>query len=1162
MSRFFRWVHSACHPILLAVGLLGVAAATSVAQTPTVPAILPVASRAVLQTVTGASYSCLSCNGAKSARDSAGNVYVFDAGKPQVIEVPVSGPVQIVIPSTDNAATTVGAYNGQMAVDPAGNIYLATKYGATITKVTRNTNGTYNLGAANETDVHSNVFSSANGYYTQFRSDFTVDALGNLYIIENDGNQQGIVAGGPTIGSAKYIYGNNTNSPAISAIPQAVAVDGSGNVFFVDGVSVHEITAAQVAASTSTTPAVPSVIGNGSCTGCTALAGPASISIDLLGNLLVGQSTTSRVSILPLNSLTTTGFSSSTPIYLLPPTISGNTTAGGFVVTNNQGDYLAINSQSGVQTINLYGSGSYEAAPASSNTLAGTVALGSSDSNTALTPTVGYLFTQATTLTSPFYGVLAAGAPYGGVSSSYPQFKPSATTCVASQAVGSLCSTTVAYSPKFPGVATGSVVLYGAGGAVVNQTAVEALFTGSIANLDTGVKTAIGSGLSTPAAVSYDASGTMYVADPGAGAVYSYAAGANSSTAGTSVVTSFANGVSPASLSTPYGVAVDSSGDVFIADTGNNRVLYLPFVSGGTLGAARVVSISGYTLNAPKGVAFDGLGKLYIADTGNGRILRMANPMGTSVTTPQLVGGYMTGTTYNSPFTTPYAMAFDAFNDLFVADAGSASIIEVQGGEGFYSTATGNFGSGNGTTTATTVGSGLNNPTGIAVDGSGAIYVADGGNARIVKFAYTSSGYASSPTVLFNATGSGTNLNAASAGGLARPFGLAIDVSGDLYFTDATQAGLYFAQRSQPSGSTTINIALPLPNAASGSTSTATAVLTNNGYGSTMTETVGTLASPYSITTNGCANATLAAGASCADVVTFTGPSTTDANNAGALTFTTNEQGSTGSPTTVATLSGVSTSVVVKVTITGLTTVAYGATATYTVKATDSGGYASASANGTQTVNITGCGSFSPTVTLTGGVGSFLLPSVSVGSCTLSSTISGINGTLAVMVTKGTLTVTAANASRIFDTVNPTFSYSVTGYANGDNGSVLSGVATYTTSAVRSSPAGTYSLTPSGTLTATNYNVVYAAGTLTVTGSAPQAILFNYLPSFTGGTTVTLTGLSSSGLPLSYTTSAGTISGYVLTVPAKGTNVTVTATQAGNASYAAATSVARSFTAQ
>ena len=98
--------------------------------------------------------------------------------------------------------------------------------------------------------------------------------------------------------------------------------------------------------------------------------------------------------------------------------------------------------------------------------------------------------------------------------------------------------------------------------------------------------------------------------------------------------------------------------------------------------------------------------------------------------------------------------------------------------------------------------------------------------------------------------------------------------------------------------------------------------------------------------------------------------------------------------------------------------------------------------------------------------------------------------TQSVTVNAAVLTVTANSASRVYGAANPTFSYTVTGYVNGDTSSVVGGSAAETTSATSSSAPGSYSITFSSRGTdSANYIFSYVNGTLTVT-QASQTITF------------------------------------------------------------------------
>ena len=165
-------------------------------------------------------------------------------------------------------------------------------------------------------------------------------------------------------------------------------------------------------------------------------------------------------------------------------------------------------------------------------------------------------------------------------------------------------------------------------------------------------------------------------------------------------------------------------------------------------------------------------------------------------------------------------------------------------------------------------------------------------------------------------------------------------------------------------------------------------------------------------------------------------------------------------------------------------------------------------------------------------------------------------------VNPAALTVTANNASRPYGAANPAFSYTLTGFVGTDTSSVVSGTATETTTATSTSAVGTYPITFSTeSLTASNYTFTYVSGTLTISGGASQTITFNALPNVTyGASPITLGATASSTLPVTYTvTGPATVSGSTLSITGAG-SVTVTASQAGNSDYAAATSVSQSFT--
>jgi hypothetical protein len=214
-------------------------------------------------------------------------------------------------------------------------------------------------------------------------------------------------------------------------------------------------------------------------------------------------------------------------------------------------------------------------------------------------------------------------------------------------------------------------------------------------------------------------------------------------------------------------------------------------------------------------------------------------------------------------------------------------------------------------------------------------------------------------------------------------------------------------------------------------------------------------------------------------------------------------------------------------------------------------------------LGVTSLSAEAATYTTTGlTAGSHAFAAIYAGSSTFAgSTSSSITVTA---TTLNVLTVAANNASRAFDTSNPALVYQVTGFVNGDSSAVLSGVPLLSTTATLNSVAGGYPIVVAqGTLTApSNYAFNFVPGMLTVTGSVTQTLQFLPLPASLSQSfgTITVTAHSTSGLPIVYQVT-GPATLSGYTLTFTGTGtVTVTATQAGNSTFAPATAVVRSFT--
>jgi sugar lactone lactonase YvrE len=231
--------------------------------------------------------------------------------------------------------------------------------------------------------------------------------------------------------------------------------------------------------------------------------------------------------------------------------------------------------------------------------------------------------------------------------------------------------------------------------------------------------------------------------DPGSGDVYVADAGANEVL---KVTPAGASTVIVSGLNAPSGVAYDAStGDLFIADTGNHEVKRLTNNGALTLvagtGSAAVPTPGPATASAlggPSGLAVDSAGNLYIADGGGAAA--SANPYVEKVTpggTLSILAGNGTrgqpvaGPATSSPLRTPTGVTIDAAGAVFIADA-AANVVAKLTPAGALSTFAGkSTGAAGQPTTGTATNSKLNAPTGVATDAAGNLYIADAANNRV-----------------------------------------------------------------------------------------------------------------------------------------------------------------------------------------------------------------------------------------------------------------------------------------------------------------------------------------------------------------------------------------------------------------------------------------------
>jgi len=287
--------------------------------------------------------------------------------------------------------------------------------------------------------------------------------------------------------------------------------------------------------------------------------------------------------------------------------------------------------------------------------------------------------------------------------------------------------------------------------------------------------------------IAVDASGNLYIADEANNRVRKVsntliATFAGNGTAGYSGDNGQA---ANAEVNQPAAVAVDASGDLYIADRGNQRIRMVGLngviqtVAGnGTAGfAGDGAAGTAAELNSPGGVAADGLGNLYIADFSNQRIRKVS--AGKIATT----AGGATGDGGWAPFAglnQPAAVAKDANGNVYVAESVGQRVRKIAPAgtiTTFAGTGAAGFGGDSGPAAAAL----LNSPAGLAVDGAGNVYIADSGNSRVREVDINGNITTFAGT---GAVGYGGDGGAATAAVLANPSGVAADSHGNLYIAD------------------------------------------------------------------------------------------------------------------------------------------------------------------------------------------------------------------------------------------------------------------------------------------------------------------------------------------------------------------------------------------
>jgi DNA-binding beta-propeller fold protein YncE len=948
-----------------------------------------------------------------------------------------------------------------------------------------------------------------------------VDSNGNVYVADNGASEILEIPSGCSTSACVVALGTGFNNPT------DVAVDGSGNVYVADTYdsAVKEMT------PNCTSAACVTVLG-----GTFTFNTPQGVNVDASGNVYVADRANNQIEELTPNCTSSACVTvlGGTGTFLTPQGVAVDPAGNVFVSDTGNGlvremtpgcatsscvTTLASDSKSPTRlVVDPNGNvivADYSATQITDLMLHGvnfnSVAIGSSSAALSLT----FTFDTAGTMSAP--AVLmqgAAGLDFADAGSG---------TCTTNgtahaYAQGDTCTVGVVFTPTQAGTRYGAAVLSDAGGATMATGYVYGTGVGPQIAFSPATQSLIGSGLSSPYGVAVDGSGNVYIADYGNSRVLKETLSGGSytqSTIGTGL------GVSA-------GVAVDGSGNVYIADYGNNSVLK-ETPSGGSYTQSTIAT----GLGGPTGVAVDGSGNVYIADYGNSSVLKET-----------LSGGSYTQSTISTGLGGPFGVAVDGSGNVYIADSDNNRVLKETLSGGSYA--------------QSTIGTGLGGPFGVAVDGIGNVYIADSNYNRVLKETLSGGSYTQSTI----------------STGLTGDSGVAVDGSGNVYIGDTgtsrvlkedvvTPPSLNFASTQVGVQSTDSPQTVTITNGGTAALSFPVPGAGNNPSISTGFALDSATTCPQLNTSSGSAG-TLAAGASCNDEVDFI--PTVPGANSGQLILTDTNLNASPSTTQTISLAGLAASVQVSPATLPAGTVG----AAYSQPITGSGGtapYTYSVSSGSLPSGLTlnaATGDLSGTPTA-GGSFSFAITATDSASQTGAASYTLAINAPTIIVSPATLpnpsdstsysqTITASGG-----TASYTYAISAGALPTGLTLNASTGVVAGTPTAI-----GTFSFTVTATDSSTGtgpysgsqaYSVTISQSSQTITFSNPGAQNF--------GTAPTLTATASSGLTVSFTSATTGVctvtSGGALTFVTAGT-CTIDADQAGNTSYSAAPQVAQSFT--
>lgn len=743
--------------------------------------------------------------------DSLGNFFIADTYNERIRIIYANGSINTVaggggyFDCGDGGPATNACIHYPMAVvpDSFGNLYIADQLNNGIRRVDTNGIITTMAGYANALPGFSGDGGTASGAGLYHPTGVALDLTGNLYIADYANYRvrkigtNGIISTIAGNGSGTYAGDGGKATNASINYPADVALDYTGNLYIADQ-SSHRIRKVDAGGNIST------VAGNGNATYAgdggaatnASLYNPFALSFDGAGNLFIADQGNNRIREVGLAGFPTRSLAN--------------------IGTNNNGNYAVIISNpygsvtSAVATLTAVLRPSIIVQPISQMVIAGSNATMSVAATGTPPLFYSWIFNSTNYLQSGTNTSLAVSNFNSGNVGKYTVIVTNAYASATSQIATlsfPLLVTTIAGSQTgfFGSNVIISVAVSGSGpftyqwqfngtnlpNNIIRTVAGNAAITNYAG--DGGVAT--NAHLNNPRGVALDNSGNMYIADTINQRIRKVATNGIITTVAGNGGTNYGGDGSTATsaiLNNPQDVALDSAGNFYIADSSNHRIRkvntngIITTVAGN--GTAAYAGDGGAATNAslksPGGVALDILGNLYVADTSNERI-RIVDSNGIITTIAGRTGAGFSGdggAATNANLSSPFRLVLDNAGNLYIADQSNNRIRKVDT-NGIITTVAGNgnttfVGDGSAATNA-----GLSFPRGVTLDSVGNLFIVDSVNNRIRKV--NSSGIITTVAgngVAGNSGDGGTATNA----NLNRPYGVTSDVSGNLFIADAS----------------------------------------------------------------------------------------------------------------------------------------------------------------------------------------------------------------------------------------------------------------------------------------------------------------------------------------------------------------------------------------